>query len=29
LAQVAIEFAQKAAEFWPVHSPPADWQSSR
>lgn len=25
LAQVAIEFARPAPEFWPVETPPTDW----
>jgi hypothetical protein len=28
LAQVAVEFAQPAPEFWPVSSPPSDWRTS-
>jgi hypothetical protein len=28
LAQVAIEFARPAPEFWPIDTPPADWASS-
>jgi len=27
LAQVAVEFTHPAPEFWPVNSPPPDWQS--
>ena len=29
LAQVAVEFTHPAPEFWPVSSPPPDWQSSQ
>lgn len=28
LAQVAVEFARPAPQFWPVSSPPADWKTS-
>ena len=28
LAQVAVEFAQPAPEFWPISSPPPDWSAS-
>ena len=28
LAQVGIEFAQPAPEFWSISSPPADWKPS-
>lgn len=28
LAQVAVEFARPAPEFWPISSPPLDWKSS-
>jgi hypothetical protein len=29
LAQVAVEFTHPAPEFWPVNSPPPDWQSTQ
>ena len=29
LAQVAIEFAQPAPEFWPLGSPPDSWKAPR
>jgi hypothetical protein len=28
LAQVAIEFTRPAPEFWPITTPPKDWQTS-